>query len=217
MMVPPGLRRLLPCLLMALVPGVAAAEQKSGIAQGLGSGRDQPVQIESTSLEVRDKSRMATFIGNVKMTQGDTTVQCKTLVVYYEDSSGAPAANAKGGAPGLSGPGGGKQSIKRMEAKGNVVVTQKDQTASGDNGLFDVKSNSVTLIGNVVVTQGQNVLNGERMTVDLNTGLTRVESKGGGPVKGLFFPNQQKDTKAAPQPGAPPAAPPRSTGPMRIN
>jgi lipopolysaccharide export system protein LptA len=212
---PTLIRAVLPVILAAFAPAVCAAQQ-GGMSQGLTANRDQPVKIESKSLEVRDKSRMATFIGNVKMTQGDTTVQCKTLVVYYEDSS----SGSKGGA-GIASPSGGKQSIKRMEAKGNVIVTQKEQTASGDNGLFDVKSNSVTLIGNVVVTQGQNVLNGERMTVDLNTGLTRVESSGGGPVKGLFYPNQpQKDSKPAPHhPAGPSAAgqPPRSSGPMRLN
>jgi len=41
-------------------PGQA---QPSGMMQGIGSNRDQPVRIESNSLEVRDKSRQATFSG----------------------------------------------------------------------------------------------------------------------------------------------------------
>jgi lipopolysaccharide export system protein LptA len=208
----------LPGLLVALASGLCAAQPaqqapSSGITQGLASNRDQPVRIESTTLEVRDKSQMATFSGNVKMTQGDTTVQCKTLIVFYEDNS-APAASAKS-TPAIAAPGGGKQQVKRMEAKGNVIVTQKDQTASGDNGLFDVKANTVTLTGNVVVTQGQNVLHGERMVVNLTTGITRVESSGKDPVKGLLFPNAQKDAKSAPAPA--PAPPPAKSGPMRLN
>jgi lipopolysaccharide export system protein LptA len=207
----------LPVLLVVLASSLCTAQQapQGGIAQGLTSNRDQPVKIESTTLEVRDKSRMATFSGNVKVTQGDTTVQCKTLIVFYEDNS-APAASAKS-TPAISGPGGGKQQVKRMEAKGNVIVTQKDQTASGDNGLFDVKANTVTLTGNVVVTQGQNVLNGERMVVNLTTGITRVESSGKDPVKGLLFPNAQKDAKSAPAPAPAPAPPPAKSGPMRLN
>ena len=39
--------------------------------------RDQPVKIESDALEVRDKSQQATFIGKVKLTQGDTILQCQ--------------------------------------------------------------------------------------------------------------------------------------------
>jgi lipopolysaccharide export system protein LptA len=72
-----------------------------------------------------------------------------------------------------------------------VVVTQKDQTATGELGIFDMKSNTVTLTGNpVVMTQGQNVLRGDRLVVDLTSGVSRVESgkNGQGRVQGLFQP-----------------------------
>lgn len=209
--------------LFALAAGVAGAQpaQQStspNMAQGLTANSGQPVRIESTSLEVRDKNRMATFTGNVKMTQGDNVVQCKVLVVYYEDGS-APAANTKSG-PAIASPGGGKQQIKRMECKGDAIITQKDQTASGENGVFEVKANTLTMTGNVVVTQGQNVLHGDKMVVNLTTGVTKVESSGKGPVRGLVFPNQKdpKDTKSGPQAASPPAPPPaKSSSPMRLN
>ena len=57
-----------------------------------------------------------------------------------------------------------------------MTVNQKDQTATGDKGLFDMKANTVTLEGNVVVSQGQNVMRGDRLVVDLTTGVSRVES-----------------------------------------
>src|SRR5262245_46950999 len=71
--------------------------------QGFSQNRDQPIQIEAASLEMRDKKKEATFSGNVKVVQGDTTMTSKSLVVFY-DSGPAPAsppANAKGtkGAP----------------------------------------------------------------------------------------------------------------------
>lgn len=208
----------LPVMALLLATGFAAAEpaqQPSSMTQGLTANSGQPVRIESTTLEVRDKSRMATFSGNVKMTQGDSTVQCKVMIVFYEDGA-APAPNTRSG-PAIASPGGGKQQIKRMEAKGDVVITQKDQIATGDNGVFDVKANTLTLIGKVVVTQGANILRGEKMVVNLTTGVTRVES-GKGPVTGLILPNQ-KDTKPGPAPGSPPAATPpaKSSGPMRLN
>jgi lipopolysaccharide export system protein LptA len=90
-----------------------------------------------------------------------------------------------------------------------VVVTQKEQTATGDLGLFDMQANTVTLSGNVVMTQGQNVLRGERLVVDLTSGVSRVESgKGGrGRVQGLFIPDSAgPDLKPGGSglPGAPP-------------
>jgi len=93
-----------------------------------------------------------------------------------------------------------------------VLVTQKDQTAKGDNGVFDVKSNTITLTGSVVVTQGANVLRGDRMIVDLTTGVSRVESgqsKTGERqrVEGLFNPS------TTPQPPAPAQPPPQNQKP----
>src|SRR3954463_7512396 len=68
--------------------------------QGFSQNRDQPIQIEAASLEMRDKKKEATFAGNVKVVQGDTTMTSKTLVVFYDQGAGGPApatppANAK--------------------------------------------------------------------------------------------------------------------------
>ena len=49
---------------------------------------DQPIQIEAKSLEMRDKKKEATFSGNVKVVQGDTTMTSKTLVVFYGHGPG---------------------------------------------------------------------------------------------------------------------------------
>src|SRR5690349_6080377 len=106
--------------------------------QGFSQNRDKPIQIEAASLEVRDKKKEATFSGNVKVVQGDTTMNSKSLVVFYDQTAAPeqapPPAKQKGaksapGAPIQSatpGPGG-SSSIKRLEARGSVVVKQKDQ------------------------------------------------------------------------------------------
>src|SRR6204780_3914097 len=66
--------------------------------QGFSQNRDQPIQIEAATLEMRDKKKEATFSGNVKVVQGDTTMTSKVLVVFYESSGQgtAPAAPAPG-------------------------------------------------------------------------------------------------------------------------
>ena len=167
--------------------------------QGFSQNRDRPVNIEAASLEVRDKDRVATFAGNVRVVQGDTTMRCKTLVVYYDDQSAA----ARGPRTGANTLGGG-QRINRLEAKGGVIVTQKDQTATGDQGLFDMRSNTVTLTGNVVVSQGESVLRGDRLVVDLTTGVSRVDAgKSHGPVR-MLIPQREG---ASPGPNAPKLAP----------
>jgi lipopolysaccharide export system protein LptA len=170
--------------------------------QGFSQNRDEPVHIEAGTLEVRDKEKVATFSGNVRVKQGDVGMRCKTLVVFYEQdetdgkaddkSSGAAKAPEKGKPMQAATPGpGGNQKIKRLEARGGVVVTQKEQTATGELGIFDMASSTVTLTGNVVMTQGQNVLKGDKLVVNMTTGVSRVESakNGEGRVQGLFLPS----------------------------
>ena len=164
--------------------------------QGFSQNRDQPIQIEAATLEMRDKKKEATFSGNVKVVQGDTTMTSKKLVVFYDSTNppaapaGASPASAK--APAKSAPipsatpgPGGSSSIRRLEAQGNVVVTQKDQVVTGETAVFDTKTNLVTMLGGVVLTQGKNVLRGDRLMVDMTTGVSRVESDSGR-VQGLF-------------------------------
>jgi lipopolysaccharide export system protein LptA len=180
--------------------------------QGFSQNRDQPIQIEAASLEMRDKKKEATFAGNVKVVQGDTTMTSKTLVVFYESSSGQappPPANSKAAksAPMQSatpGPGG-SSSIKRLEAKGSVVVTQKDQIVTGETAVFDTKANLITMLGGVVLTQCKNVLRGDRLLVDMTTGVSRVESDSG-KVQGLFMQSSGPGCATA-APGSGPALP----------
>jgi len=179
--------------------------------QGFSQNRDQPIKIEAAALEMRDKKKEATFSGNVKVVQGDTTMTSKSLVVFYDSTpapSVPPPATAKGtkAAPIQSatpGPGG-SSSIKRLEARGSVVVTQKDQIVTGETAVFDTKSNLVTMLGGVVLTQGKNVLRGDRLMVDMTTGVSRVESDNGR-VQGLFISSGQG--------GSPTPGPPLSTLP----
>jgi lipopolysaccharide export system protein LptA len=183
-------------LALAMIGGKAVAQSTmQGVPnamQGFSQNRDQPIQIEAASLEMRDKKKEATFAGNVKVVQGDTTMTSKTLVVFYDSTpapAAAPAANSKSAKSATiqsatPGPGG-SSSIRRLEARGSVVVTQKDQVVTGETAVFETKTNLITMLGGVVLTQGKNVLRGDRLMVDMTTGVSKVES-GSGRVQGLF-------------------------------
>jgi lipopolysaccharide export system protein LptA len=210
-------------LALSLIVGGKAGAQSAvqgvpNAMQGFSQNRDQPIQIEAATLEMRDKKKEATFAGNVKVVQGDTTMTSKILVVFYDSATpppaAAPAGNAKATAKTAApiqaatpGPGGSSQ-IRRLEAKGNVVVTQKDQVVTGENAVFDTKTNLVTMVGGVILTQGKNVLRGDRLIVDMTTGVSRVESDSGR-VQGLF----QSSGQGGPGlPGSTPPAPSPAPG-----
>jgi lipopolysaccharide export system protein LptA len=185
--------------------GVAATAQTvQGVPnamQGFSQNRDKPVKIDAASLEVRDKDRVATFSGDVKVTQGDTVMRSKTLLVFYEQSGMGGAKGQPTMTQANPGPGG-NSAIRRLEAKGGVMVTQKDQTVTGETGVFDMKANTVTMNGGVVLTQGQNVLRGERLVVNLTTGVSRVEVGPGGRVQGVFQAGKSEGGSGPSLPGA---------------
>ncbi len=194
-------------LLAATSTYAQGAKGPPNALQGFSQNRAEPVHIEAATLEVRDKDQVATFSGDVRVQQGDTTMRCASLVVFYDREAGnAPKPTGKASKTlTAANPGpGGEQKIKRLEARGSVVVTQKDQTATGQLGIFDMPSNTVTLTGNVVMTQGQNVLRGDKLVVDLTSGVSRVESAktGRGRVEGLFIPSEAPKN-GAPAPGKP--------------
>ena len=159
-------RRLSHCAVMAVLlasgtavaqaPRPAAGPPVQSLLQG-GQDKDQPVQIEAASLEVRDKSKMATFSGDVQVVQGDTTMKCQKLVVFYGQEVGIGQGGAQAGTPApdtkpaMAGPKG-AQNIRRIEARGGVTVITKDQNASGDLGVYDLMAKTITLTGNVVVS-----------------------------------------------------------------
>jgi lipopolysaccharide export system protein LptA len=210
------------------VAGAAVAQHATtgvpNAMQGFSQNRDQPIHIEAPVLEVRDKKKEATFSGNVKVVQGDTTLTSDTLVVFYEQAPApdsapasatpgaaapAPAANSKAAAKSAppmqsetTGPGG-NSSIKRLEARGSVVVTQKDQVVTGETAVFDTKTNLITMLGGVVLTQCKNVLRGDRLLVDMTTGVSRVESDSGRVQANV----DQSGQGCPPAPGTPPPAP----------
>jgi lipopolysaccharide export system protein LptA len=233
-------------VLSAPVIAVAQAPRASSVAPQLGNpaqgiindNQDQPIQIDAATLEVRDKEKMATFAGDVQVVQGDTTIKCQRLVVFYGPEPGtAAAAQAKrqqqqpqqqgqqpqqaGGLPSR------QQDIRRIEARGGVTVISKDQTASGDLGVYDLKTKTITLLHNVTVAQGKNVLHGERVVVDTVSGNAHFDSnteaqngtsvvKSPGRVRAVILPNKDtKDTKG----GAPtnPLSVGPAVGPAKAN
>ncbi|WP_271167332.1 LptA/OstA family protein [Hansschlegelia plantiphila] len=182
---------------LALAAPATAQQAVTSAFSGFSVRSDEPTNVEADNLEVRDQEHAAIFSGNVVMKQGISTLQTRKLTIYYYDKDKpAPAAgnapkpiqgetkNPSGGAKPESG-----RDIRKMEAEGDVVVTQNDQKATGARGVFDTQANTADLTGGVVVTQGDNVIRGDRLHVNLTTQTSRIESSGGGGrVQGVFKP-----------------------------
>lgn len=172
---------LLAGLLFLAGPAFAQSTFETGFG-GLGGESDEPIEIESDELEVRDQEGLAIFIGNVVVVQGESRMKTAQLTVHYDTEN----QGTEEPAPAAQGPGGSQQ-ISKLVATGGVVVTTKEQTATGNTGTVDMKTNMLELDGDVTLTQGQNVVNGNKLIVNLDTGHARVLSDSR--VRVLLVPN----------------------------
>ncbi|MEC5289535.1 lipopolysaccharide transport periplasmic protein LptA [Aurantimonas sp. C2-6-R+9] len=179
-----------------IVAASASAQQGLGESfTGLQINGDQPISIESNQLDVDDNKAVATFTGNVQVSQGETELRTGKLVVSYTKAQ----EGASGGKTGTSALPGGSSQIERLEASEKVYVKSADQVATAEKATFDMKSEVVVMTGNVVLSQGQNVAEGCRLTIQMQTGLARLESTNcgdgdsggsGGRVRMMLTPDQ---------------------------
>jgi lipopolysaccharide export system protein LptA len=171
--------------------GRPAGKRSSAFGE-LGSNRD-PIKIDADRLDVFDKEGRAVFAGNVVAVQGDSTMKCSLLTVFYEAGRAAAATGQAGGEAGQN-PLGGDGAIRKINCKGPVTIVSKTQVATGDNAEFDRTRNKVLLVGNAALSDGPNVTRGERVAYDLNTGIANVEGgSGGGRVRALIVPGSQNN------------------------
>jgi lipopolysaccharide export system protein LptA len=171
-------------LLAALVTAglVLPAEAQQSRMTGMQLSGDEPIQIESDRLEVRDADNLAVFTGNVTVTQGETVMRAGTMRVFYSGEGGAGSA--------------GTSDIERLEVEGGVHIRTEEQVATGDEGSFDMLSEVLVLTGDeVVLSEGDNVIMGCRLTVQMQTGLAQLDGcsdgSGAGRVRMLLQPGSQ--------------------------
>lgn len=88
----------------------------------------------------------------------------------------------------------GKQILKTLEAKGNVVITTPAETLTGTSGLYNAIEETAEITGGVTITRGANTLEGEKATLNLKTGISTMTGSGttGGQVRGVFYPDAAK-------------------------
>ena len=75
-------------LAVAVPSGLVHAQAVNNGFAGFASDSNEPIDIESDTLEVQDAKKIAIFRGNVKAVQGDMTLRSKALHVSYAGDSG---------------------------------------------------------------------------------------------------------------------------------
>lgn len=170
--------------LIALVIGNATPI--SVHAQGLDPGaRGQPLDITSDELEVQDKACVSVWRGKAEALQGHARLRADILRAFFRPAPSAPSGK-DGSACG---------ELLRIEAEGSVYYVTEDRRVRGNAGLYDATASTVTMTGDVVAVDGQNVLRGERMVFNNETGLGQVIGSPAKPgairPRGVFYPSKK--------------------------
>lgn len=147
------LRSLLICTTLAIATPASfafAADLAFGTSREISN---LPVQVEADELAVNQKDGTATFTGDVRISQGEMLLSAPLVLVVYAEGS---------------------KKIVRLKASGGVTVVNGPDAAEAQNADYDIDAGTVLLTGKVLVTQGQNVLTGERIVINLDTGTAQA-------------------------------------------
>jgi lipopolysaccharide export system protein LptA len=151
--------------------------------------KGRPVKIDSgkstltAALVVYNtKAKMATVTGGAQVVEEKRRVRADRFVAFFKEE-------------------GGKQSLKRVEALGNVVITTPTEIARGNRGDYDDESQVATLSGNVRLTRGDNQLNGDRAEVNMKTGISKLLADEGADTVSRSNPAQGRRVRVLIMPG----------------
>ena len=189
-----GLRGALAALLLA---GAAASAQ----GQALGGG-NEPIDITANELELVDAQRVQIWKGAVEAVQGTNRLRTSLLRVYHAPKPGGGSAPANAGSAQLGDWG----DAQRMTADGEVYFITPETVSTGSRAEYDLVRDVVTITGDVIIRRGESVLRGDRLTIDVATGRSTMQSnaqgRGAQRVRGVFYSDEPGPAATAGQPRA---------------
>ena len=157
---------------LAAIPLASLAVAQQPVSALKGHDPDAPIDVAADRIEVQDRSDRAVFAGNVRVRQAQLTLDTERLTVAYSSAGGIQ--------------------IRRLNASGGVTVKSPSETARGNFGIYDLDRKLITLIGAVQLSRGGSQINGQRLTIDLDSGRAVVDGgpagvgQSGGRVTGRF-------------------------------
>ena len=150
---------------LPLVAAPALAQTSENRPSSLALSNDEPIQIESDLLKINEETSQATFTGNVKVVQGDTVLQAGEMVVNYVKNGGSVSS--------------GDAEISEIELYKKVLIVSGTQTATADEGNYNMADEVLVLTGEkVVLTDAENVFIGCKLTVLMKSGQAKLDSCG---------------------------------------
>jgi len=156
----------------------AAAERKKEAK----ADKSEPIQITADRLDAYNEQRLVVFSGNAVATQADKVIQADSLHLFYRKDASDPTKAVKG----LGNTG----DLEKMEARGNVTITQGERIVTGDHAVFYQDEQKIIVTGNAVLKEAKNIIRGERIVVLMNESRGTVESGENKRVTATIYPSE---------------------------
>jgi len=153
--------------------------------------KNEPIEITSDRMEAFNEKKMVVFSGNASAKQGDIVLKSDQLFLYYKNK---PGKKDKIGTKEIETSG----ELDKIEAKGNVVVTQKERRATSEEASYNQESGQIVMTGNPILREGKNTITGCKVIVYTNEDRGSVVpcTLGKGErVKAIIYPQQNKEGK----------------------
>ena len=163
-------------ILFAILSAVAAW---GGNAPLVSSATQDPgrIHVRSDRMVSESGSETVEFIGNVKATQGATTITSDRLKIFYR---GDLEESSKAGQT--------EDSIRKIVASGNVIIRSENRVAVTDQAEYHADAGTIVLVGpDSKVTSGNNTVTGERITMYRDSNRVSVEKGAQKQVEAVFY------------------------------
>jgi lipopolysaccharide export system protein LptA len=173
--------------LVVMAAAAATAALAASAAAQVATNSKAPVDVVADNLETTNSGCTYVWTGNAEALQDNARIRADVLKVINKVGAAKPS---KAGASGTAGNCG---EMERMEAHGNVYYVTPGQRVRANDAVYEAGSTVITMTGDVVAVRDQNVLRGDKMIFNTDTGQGQVvgTAKGRGAKdrpRGVFYP-----------------------------
>jgi lipopolysaccharide export system protein LptA len=134
-----------------------------------------PITVKSNELAAENRGKTAIFTGKVVAKQGDVTIFCDKMTIFYGKTQG---------------------DVDTIEADGNVRIVQENRTGLSSHAIYESKQGKITLTGgNPKIMQGDDTVSGEIITYFIDEERSSVSSGTGGRVTAVIKPKSKNEAE----------------------
>lgn len=142
----------------------------------LSTDRDQPIEVEADSLEIRDTENISIYSGNVRLDQGSLSLRSDRLVIYFNDQNELTLMELSGS----------PATFRQLNDEQQEMIGQADQLE------YREAESSLILLGNAKFNHNGDTI--ESNMIRINTENENIQAGGldsNDRVKMLIQPRQQ--------------------------